>query len=118
MGATFQFIPLRRRVALLGIFAILLQAALFAWHHHPLLLSSHGAPAILASGPSGSHSTPILTDDDCQICFALSHLAATPVAFATTQMPGPVPLHLAAAETIWVPVRPYVLFRSRAPPRA
>ena len=32
--------------------------------------------------------------------------------------PGPVPLHLATIETLWVPVRSYVLFHSRAPPRA
>src|SRR5204862_219381 len=34
----------RRRVALLGIVAVLLQAILFGWHHHPLPLSSRGSP--------------------------------------------------------------------------
>jgi hypothetical protein len=104
--------------AFLAIFAILLQAALFAWHHHPLPLSSHGAPTVLAVGPPVGQPTPVLVDDDCQICFALSHHSATPVDFVAPLTPGPVPVHLAAIETVWVPFRSYVLFRSRAPPRA
>jgi hypothetical protein len=75
-------------------------------------------PAALAAAPPAGPSTPVLTDDDCQICFALSHHAATPVNFLTAPAPGPVPLHLATIETVWVPVRSYVLFHSRAPPRA
>ena len=118
MVAIFHFIPLRRRVALLGIFATLLQAALFGWHHHPLPLSSRGTPTILAADPSSGHPTPALMDDDCQICFALSHHAATPVNFLAPPAPGPVPLRLAAAETVRLSVRSYILFRSRAPPRA
>jgi hypothetical protein len=105
----------RRGAASFAIFAILLQAALFGWHHHPLPLSSRGAPTILV--PAGP-STPGLTDDDCQICFALSHHAATPVDFVAAPVSGPVPRHLPAIEAVWVPVRSYVLFRSRAPPRA
>ena len=105
----------RRGAAFLAIFAILLQAALFGWHHHPLPLSSHGAPTVLAPA---SPSTPALTDDDCPICFALSHHSAAPVDFVVAPTAGPVPLHLPAIETVWVPVRSYVLFRSRAPPRA
>jgi hypothetical protein len=107
--------PPSRVAALLGIFAILLQAALFGWHHHPLLLSSRGAPTIAA--PAGP-SAPVLADDDCQICFALGHHAAAPVDFVAVPVSGPVPLYLPAIETVWVPVRSYVLFRSRAPPRA
>jgi hypothetical protein len=104
--------------ALLAIFAILLQAALFAWHHHPLPLSSHGAPNVLAVGPPVGQPTPLLVDDDCQICFALGHYSATPVSFLAAPVPGSTPLHLPAIETVWVPLRSYVLFRSRAPPRA
>jgi hypothetical protein len=105
----------RRGASFLAIFAILLQAALFGWHHHPLPLSSRGAPTILA--PAGP-STPVLADDDCQICFALSHHSAAPVDFVAAPVSGRVPLHLPAIETVWVSVRHYVLFRSRAPPRA
>jgi hypothetical protein len=108
----------RRKAAFLGIFALLFQAALFGWHHHPFPLSSRGTPTVLAAGPSGGHPTPTLTDDDCQICSALSHHTASPVDFLTAPVPGPVQLHLPAVDTVWVPVRSYVLFRSRAPPRA
>jgi hypothetical protein len=105
----------RRGAALLGIFAVLLQAALVAWHHHPLPLSSRGAPAVLAAV---GQEVPGLVDDDCPICFALSHHSAAPVDFAAAPMPGVVPLHAPAIETVWAPAPPYLLFRSRAPPRA
>ena len=105
----------RRGAALLGAFAILLQAVLFGWHNHPLPFSPMGAPAVLATA---GHEVPGLVDDDCQICFALSHHSAAPVDFAAAPMPGLVPLHAPAIETVWAPTPPYLLFRSRAPPRA
>jgi hypothetical protein len=107
-----------RGTAFLSIFAILLQAALFGWHHHPFPLSSRGAPSVLAVDPSGGHPTPVLADDDCQICFALSHHSAAPIGFVAAPVCGSALLRVAAVETVWVPVRSYVLFRSRAPPRA
>ena len=107
----------RRGTALVGIFAILLQAALFAWHHHPLSIAPQGAPTVFA-GPIPGQSTPVLADDDCQICFALAHHSATPVDFVAAPESEPAPLHLAAVETIWAALPSYVLFRSRAPPRA
>jgi hypothetical protein len=107
----------RRGAALLGIFAILLQAALFAWHHHPLRLSSRGDAVVLAAAPASGQPAPVLTDDDCQICFALSHHSAAPVDFVGGPMSGPLRLHLPPVETVWAPLRSYVLFRSRAPPR-
>ena len=107
----------RRAVALLGIFAILLQAELFAWHHHPLPLSLQGTPVVLAAAPASGQPAPALADKDCQICFALSHHNATPVDFVPTPLPDPVRLQLSAVETVWAPLRSYVLFRSRAPPR-
>ena len=105
----------RRGAALLGIFAVLLQAALVAWHHHPLPLSSRGAPAVLAAV---GQEVPGLVDDDCQICFALGHHTVAPINFAVAPAPLFVWLHLPAVDPVWVPVRSYVLFRSRAPPRA
>jgi hypothetical protein len=111
-------LPRPRRRALLGIFAILLQVALFGWHHHPLPLPSRGAPAVLVASPSAGHPTPILADDYCQICFALSHHAATPFNFLAAPVSEPVPLRLAAVEPVRAHLPSYVLFRSRAPPRA
>jgi hypothetical protein len=108
----------RRGAALLGICAILLQAALFAWHHHPLPLSSRGAAVVLVAAPASGHSAPVLADKDCRICFALRHHSAAPVDFVgAPMMSGPLPLHLPPVETVWAPLRSYVLFRSRAPPR-
>jgi len=107
----------RRGTALLAVFAILLQAILFAWHHHPLPLSSRGAPTVLAA-PATDH-TPVLADDDCPICFALSHHSAAPVDFpaALPALPSHASLPPAIVEAILAPVASYVLFRSRAPPR-
>jgi hypothetical protein len=93
-------IPLRG-VTLLSVFAILLQAALVGWHHHPIPLGSRGAPGVLTLGPPASHSTPALKDDDCQICFALSHHSAAPGDFYAAPMPPPAPQRLAAAQTVW-----------------
>jgi hypothetical protein len=108
----------RRSTALLGIFAVLLQAALFGWHHHLLPLTPSGAPAVLAAHTSGGDPTPVQADDNCQICFALSHHGAAPVALLAAPVSAPVPLRLAAVETVWAPLPSYILFRSRAPPRA
>jgi hypothetical protein len=107
----------RRRAALLGIFAILLQAALFAWYHHPLPLSSREDALVLAAAPASGHPVPVLADKDCQICFALSHHSAAPVDFVGAPMSGPLLLHVPSVETVWAPLRSYILFRSRAPPR-
>ena len=74
----------RRGVAFLGIFAMLLQAVLFAWHNHPLPFSPRGAPAALAAA---GHEAPGLADDDCPICFALSHHGAAPVDFFAAPPP-------------------------------
>jgi hypothetical protein len=106
----------RRGAALLGVFAILLQAALFAGHHHPLPLSSPGAPAVLAAATG--QEAPELADDDCPICFALSHNSASPVDFLTPPPPGQVALPAAAVAAVDASVAAFLHFRSRAPPRA
>ena len=108
----------RRGMALLGIFAILLQVALFGWHHHQLPLSSRSAAIVLAAGPPAGPPTPGLTDDDCQICFALSHHSAAPVDFVTPLVSAPVPPRLGVVEAVSAPLPSYTLFYSRAPPRA
>jgi len=104
-----------RGAALLAIFAILLQAALFGWHHHPFPLSSRGAPTVLV--PTDP-STPVLMDDDCQICFALSHHSVAPVDFVAPPPPVRGSSPLTAVEAVLAPVAAFLLFRSRAPPRA
>jgi hypothetical protein len=100
----------RRGVALLGAFAILLQALLFGWHHHSPPLSSRGAPAVLAAHTSGGDPTPVQADDNCQICFALSHHGAAAVDFLAAPVSAPVPLRLAAVETVGRLFRPISSF--------
>jgi len=108
----------RPAAALLGIIAILFQAILFAWHHHahslPLPELSAVGSVVVAGGD------PVLpsADDDCQICFALGHHPATAVDFFAAHSADlePLPLLSAAAVPHFLPF--YLLFRSRAPPRA
>ena len=66
----------RRAYALVGTFAILFQAVLFAWHHHPASFHVRSAgPAATLAAPT-SPVMPALADHDCEICFALSHHGA------------------------------------------
>jgi hypothetical protein len=108
----------RSGAALLGIFAMLLQAVLFAEHRHPLPVSSQGAPALLAAAPATGHEAPLRADNDCQICFALGHHSAAPVGFVAPPQPARVPLRTSALGSVVARAAPYLLFRSRAPPRA
>jgi hypothetical protein len=109
---------LRRCAALLGIFAILLQAVLFAEHHHLLPVFSQGTPALLAAAPANGHDTPGRAGNDCQICFALAHHSAAPVVFVAASPPIHTALRTSVIGAVVTPVASYLLFRSRAPPRA
>ena len=109
----------RRGAALLGIFAILLQAALFAWHHHPFPLSSRNAPAVLAAAPATGSEAPGRAHTECEICSALAHhSAASPAGFTAVSPPRHLLPRLVAIEAVPAPAASYLLFRSRAPPRA
>jgi len=121
LGADLSFLarnrhPPRRFTALVAVFAVIFQALLFAWHHHELPFVLRGAPVAVAAA-TGS-AAPALADRDCPICFAVAHHGAVPVElFATLllkvsvlrQLPPPAPAEFRT---------PYLLFRSRAPPRA
>jgi hypothetical protein len=108
----------RREAAWLGVFAILLQAALFGWHNHPPPLASGGEPTLLAAAPASGHQIPVATDNDCQICFALGHQSAASVGFSAAPQPVGAALPPTAVGAVVAPLAPYLLFRSRAPPRA
>ena len=109
--------PARRRVALLGCLAILLQAILFGWHHHELALPSHGAPpAVYAEG--STPLSPATAEDDCDICQALHHLRAAPGEVALLPLLGGATSPLGFAE-IALQGRGFPsAFQPRAPPRA
>jgi hypothetical protein len=108
----------RRGCALVGTFAILLQAVLFAWHHHAASFHLRSAGAVTTVVAPAAPVMPALADHDCEICFALNHHGAVPVDLFLATPPEHAPLlrsRLAAVETS---PAPYILFQSRAPPLA
>jgi hypothetical protein len=108
----------RRAGALVGTFAILLQAVLFAWHHHPAsfyVRSAGAAPTLAAPTPP---VMPAVADHDCEICFALSHHGTVPVDLFAANPPEHALLRRSRLAAVDASSAPYVLFRSRAPPLA
>src|SRR4051812_26703472 len=73
--------------AFLGLFALLLQAVLFAWHTHPLSFSAPGQALALSAPILGAPVSPAAVEDECQICLSLNHLSAAPVIAA--ELPPP-----------------------------
>jgi hypothetical protein len=104
----------RRAGALVGIFAVLIQAILFGWHHHAPLTASAG---IVATAPT-SPTLPHLVDDDCPICFTLSHHGVVPLDFSVPHLPEAGPTSRAAPPAVDAPLARYYSFQSRAPPSA
>jgi hypothetical protein len=104
--------------AFLGIFAILFQAVLFAWHHHTIVLPAQNTTAAGSQVVVSSDHFPAAADDDCALCFALAHHNVTPVDFfaAPLGIRASQPQLLVAAASC--PLPSYLLFRSRAPPPA
>src|SRR5579884_1278402 len=80
----------RRHIALLGVAAMLLQALLFGWHHHPLPVPSRGAAPFVAA-PGATPVSPLADADDCDICAALHHLTAAPGDIVALVSPPPAP---------------------------
>jgi hypothetical protein len=108
----------RRATALVGILAILFQAILFAWHHHPPPFHARDvAAASILTAPTAP-IMPALADHDCQICFTLSHHGAVPVEFFAAKPLEQAPLHQTRIAAVDAPRTPYLPFRSRAPPPA
>jgi hypothetical protein len=106
----------RRSTAMLASFAVLFQALAFAWHQHEVPFAARGS-SVVAVAAAGS-GMPASADHDCPICFAVAHHGAVPVELFAPLLPdGKAPRQLPPA-TIGDPRVPYLLFRSRAPPRA
>jgi hypothetical protein len=105
---------MRRRIALVGVAAILLQAVLFGWHHHAVALPGDRSPI------ASLHSTnepPTTVQDECEICAVLHHQSAAPLAFVEP----PKPSATAALSDLPSPVTHDRVdtrgFDARAPPR-
>jgi hypothetical protein len=117
-GKRLALLVPRRGTACLGVFAILFQAILFGWHSHPLPVSAQGVPTALSAPAGAGDEDPSLADDDCQICFALSHHSAAPIDFIPPLPLGEASTPAPRVEESLAPKTPYLNFRSRAPPRA
>jgi len=106
----------RRVAALTGALAILVQAVLFAWHHHTPAFHSRPASAHSDLSAPTSPFIPASYDHDCQICFSLAHHGIVPADFFAASPPDQAPLHRTGLAEVDTPAAPYLLFRSRAPP--
>jgi hypothetical protein len=106
----------RRAVARLGVFAILLQAILFGWHHHDLVFAgSLPAPAV---HNAAAQPQAIDDEDGCEICSVLHHLTAAPVEFFAAPLPPPLALLTDSGDPAFVTKAAALAFRARAPPLA
>jgi|SRR5690242_7271881 hypothetical protein len=108
----------RQIAALTGALAILLQAILFAWHHHAFAFHPQAASAVALLATPTPPATPAADDRDCQICFTLCHHGAVPVDFFAPSAPVLPSLHQIRPATLDAPLAPYFAFQSRAPPAA
>jgi len=77
----------RRRVARLAVFAVLFQAMLFGWHHHPPPAVARNADPVVRLHHVGSPLSPATAEDGCEVCIALHHLSASPLDFAMPPLP-------------------------------
>jgi hypothetical protein len=107
---------LRGCAAALGVFAILFQALLFGWHHHPEHFAIPGQWPIL----SAQHAplSPAAADDECEICIALHYLTAAPAEFVAAALPASTVSPTTVAATRWLVLSLDLAFHARAPPRA
>jgi hypothetical protein len=113
----------RRGGAWLSIAALLLQLLVTAGHFHAEDFGVLAGPAaetafVGSAGGPGGDKAGALAHDDCALCFSLqlasstalpeiAPLAAPPEFFAALRLPPEQPRRAA---------RPYLLFRTRAPP--
>jgi hypothetical protein len=101
----------------LGLFAILFQAMLFAWHHHPPVLPGHLPASVVANGTAPIQ--PVADDEDgCEICSVLLHLTGATVDFIVVPPPPPIAAAIFSGETQFVAEGPALAFHARAPPLA
>ena len=108
---------MRRRVALIGIAAILFQAVQFGWHHHGLTAPRDAGP-IASLHAAAQPLAPATAEDLCHICVVLHQQNTAPAAFFV----APVPLTAANPDALLAAIlhdRAAIRgFDARAPPHA
>jgi len=105
----------RRRVALIGVAAILFQAFLFGWHHHALVLPQSFGP--IASVQSATQPlAPATAEELCEICAVLHQQSAAPPAFATPPAPCCTGVATHRSEADPIGRNDARIFQARAPP--
>ena len=109
---------LRRRIALVGVFAVLFQAILFGWHHHPEHFAAAGEWPALSAVERSAPLSPATVEDECELCAALHHLTAAPVAFTHAALPSLPELPQAPVAQAPLAGAPSLPFHARAPPLA
>jgi hypothetical protein len=117
-GSRQRAIATRRRSgAWVGICAILLQAIVFAWHHHELVFGSGGRVPALHAQDRSSPLSSTAADEACELCAALHHLSAAPGEFDAGLQPPQAAPAIALKEPARLGLILTLAFRSRAPPR-
>ncbi|MBV9966646.1 MAG: hypothetical protein JO008_13225 [Alphaproteobacteria bacterium] len=106
----------RRRIALIGVAAILFQAILFGWHHHALAFSGTEPTASLSN--ASQPPLPASTEDLCEICSILHHQSAAPLAFVTPAIPSSFEMAIKPPAAVLPKLAAKSGFRARAPPLA
>jgi hypothetical protein len=112
-----EVIAARRRVALLGVVAVLFQAILFGWHHHGLGPASRGSQSVVTVTNAVMPLSPASAEDDCDVCMALHHFSASPVEFVFLPMPIVAALALRLPHLLLAARASERGFHARAPPR-
>ena len=106
----------RRRIALIGVAAILLQALLFGWHHHEFALGRSGPAATLSN--ASQPLAPASAKELCEICSILHHQSAAPLAFMMPAIPSSIESAINPPSAASPDGSGTSGFRARAPPLA
>ena len=105
-----------RRVALIGLAAILFQAILFGWHHHAVALPQSSGP--IASVHSATQPPePATAEELCEICAVLHQQSAAPLAFITPPEPSAIAAAADLAASVFYDRAGTRGFNARAQPR-
>jgi hypothetical protein len=108
----------RRDSALLAVYAILLQAVVFAWHQHALVFNSAGQPPVLSSQDRAAPLSSTTAAEACELCAALHHLSGAPGEFVAIAPPPLAASRFAPIEQAHSAPVLTLAFRARAPPQA